>query len=90
MPGDWEDEDESDRAKNTLLWASVQLVGSFNVDVADPEEFTRIVLGIQVLSAGVTLPSRIILKASMVKSLSILLAPVMLFAVLIGGCLAKA
>lgn len=47
-------------------------------------------LGIQILSAGVTLPSRIILKGSMVKSLAVLLAPVMLFAVLVGGALAKA
>jgi hypothetical protein len=54
------------------------------------DQFTRIVLGIQVLSAGVTLPSRIIIKPSMVKSLMMLLGPVMLFAVGIGGCLAKA
>jgi NhaP-type Na+/H+ or K+/H+ antiporter len=53
-------------------------------------QFTRIVLGIQVLSAGVTLPSKPFIKPRTRKSLFTLLGPVMLLAVIICGLFAKA
>jgi hypothetical protein len=52
--------------------------------------FTRIVLGVQVTSAAVTLPSAVLLKQRMYKSLSILLLPVMGVAVVTVALFAKA
>jgi hypothetical protein len=53
-------------------------------------KFTRIVLGIQVTSAAVTLPSKIIAKKPFTRSLAVLLGPVMVSAVLIGAGFTKA
>ncbi|KAK1921087.1 Cation/H+ exchanger [Papiliotrema laurentii] len=64
-------------------------LGGWDVD-PDLYQFTRIVLGIQVLSAGVTLPSKLCIKSRMRDSLLVLLGPVMLSAVVISGLFAKA
>ena len=61
------------------------------VIVADIKtQFTRIIIGIQVLSAGVTLPSKFVSRRRVQGSLAILLGPVMLVAVLLVGCFCKA
>lgn len=53
-------------------------------------QFTRIVLAIQVLSAGTTLPCKYITRRGVYRSLGVLLGPVMLGAVLITGLFVKA
>lgn len=44
LPGNWEDEHESDKAKNTLLWVSCELLNNFNrlkADVSGHKNRTR-------------------------------------------------
>lgn len=52
-------------------------------------QFTRVILGIQVLTASVTLPPKMILKPRVYRSLLTLLGPVMLCSVLITALVAK-
>lgn len=83
LPGKWDVEAEDDHAKNVLLWVSDCLECELMM-------FTRIVLGVQVTTAAVTLPNKIVIKPSFAQSLLVLLGPVMLSAVLIGAGFVKA
>ncbi|KAJ9096790.1 hypothetical protein QFC21_005061 [Naganishia friedmannii] len=51
--------------------------------------FTRIVLGIQVLSTGATLPARFLLRNNVRRTLAVLLGPVMIFQTLVVAAFAK-
>ncbi|GHJ88066.1 hypothetical protein NliqN6_4468 [Naganishia liquefaciens] len=51
--------------------------------------FTRIVLGIQVLSTGAILPAGFLLRKNVRKTIAVLLGPLMLSQTLIVGCFAK-
>ncbi|KAI5450990.1 Na+/H+ antiporter [Naganishia albida] len=53
------------------------------------KQFTRIVLGIQVLSTGAVLPARFLLRKNVRQTLAVLLGPVMLFQTLVVAGFAK-
>ena len=52
-------------------------------------KFTRVVLGIQVLSTGAILPAGFLLRKNVRKTIAVLLGPLMLSQTLIVGCFAK-
>lgn len=52
-------------------------------------QFTRIVLGIQVLSTGAILPARFLLRKNVRQTLAVLLGPVMLVQTLVVAGFAK-
>ena len=70
---------------STLLYEPTSRV---RFSIAD-WQFTRVILGIQILSASVTLPPKVLLKPRVYKSLLTLLGPVMLGSVLIASLAAK-
>jgi hypothetical protein len=94
LPGGWDTGDETDHAKEILLWVRDWHQPTREAThSSDPlrtfAQFTRIVLAIQVLSAGVTLPCKYILRRGVYRSLAVLLGPVMLLAVIVTGLAAK-
>jgi hypothetical protein len=90
VPGGWEDGHESDTAKQVLLWVrpSPLLFYPTLAHLQSPQ-FTRIVLGIQVLSTGAILPARFLLRKNVRQTLAVLLGPVMLFQTLVVAGFAK-